>query len=64
MKKNSRIHLWLETELKEKLENHAKENNISLNELCRQKLRENDRLSKIEYSLEQIQIILNKYMGG
>ncbi len=64
MKKNSQIHLFLETELKEKLEKEAQGQNISFSELCRQRLRDNDRLSKIEYVLEQIQIILNKSYGG
>jgi len=60
MKKNSQIHIWLETGLKQKLEEQAEENNVSLMSLCRQRLRDNNRLAKIEYILEEIKTILNK----
>ena len=53
MKKNSQIHIWLETELKEKIERQAQEDNISLGELCRQRLRENSKLVKIEMMLNE-----------
>ena len=52
------------TLIREKNKFEIREKDISLNELCRQKLRDNDKLSKIEYALEQIQIILNKSLGG
>lgn len=55
MKKNSQIHLFLETDLKESLERQAEEDGISFSELCRKKLKENDRLKRIEFILEQIQ---------
>ena len=55
MKKNSQIHIKLETELKEKLQKEAEEQDILISELCRKKLKENDKLTKIEYLLEQIQ---------
>ena len=55
MKKNSQIHLFLETELKEKLEQQAQEQNISFSELCRQKLKNASKLDKIERVLEEIQ---------
>jgi predicted HicB family RNase H-like nuclease len=54
MKKNSQIHLWLETELKEKLMKEAEEKRLSLNEFCLQKLRENSQLDRIEGMLEEI----------
>ncbi len=63
MKKNAQIHLWLETELKERLEKEAKEYNLSLCEFCRQKLIENPPLIRIENILEKIQTILNKSYG-
>lgn len=59
MKRNSQIHLWLETELKELLEKQAQDAKLSINELCRQKLRENDRLTKIEIVLDRIEKRLN-----
>ena len=55
MKKNSQLHIFLETELRELLEKQAKEGSISISELCRRKLRENDRLNRIEFILNQIQ---------
>jgi hypothetical protein len=54
MKKNSQIHLFLETDLKEKLEKQAQEQELSFSELCRQKLKENDRLMRIEDMLEKL----------
>lgn len=54
MKKNSQIHLFLETELREKLARQAEEKGISISELCRQKLKENTQLTKIELMVEQI----------
>jgi hypothetical protein len=39
MKKNSQIHLVIATESKEKLQKKARENEITLSELCRQRLK-------------------------
>jgi len=67
MKKNSQLHIWLETELKDKLEKEAIEDNVSLCELCRQKLIENPRLLRIEMKLEDINKKLNtqlNFTGG
>lgn len=55
MKKNSQIHILLETGLKEKLEKEAKENNISISEICRRKLRENSQLNRIEELIKRLQ---------
>ena len=55
MKKNSQLHIFLETELRELLEKQAKEGGLSVSELCRQKLRENDKLDRVEFILQQIQ---------
>jgi len=52
MGKNSQIHLFIETELKERLEKEAEENCISLSELCRQRVRVNDRLKRVENVLD------------
>ena len=55
MKKNSKIHIFIETEFKERLKKQAQQENISFAELCRRKLREHSKLAKIENTLEQIQ---------
>jgi len=52
--KNSQIHLYLETELFEKLRKQAEENNISISELCRMKCRENSQIQKIESIVREI----------
>ena len=54
MKKNSQIHLFLETELKAQLEKEASEEGISVSELCRKKIKENSQLLRIEIMLESI----------
>lgn len=54
MKKIFQIHLLLERDLKQTLEREAKNRNISLSELCRQKLRETSQLTRIELLLEQL----------
>jgi len=54
MKKNSQIHLWLTSKFKEELEQKAEENNVSLNEFCLQKLKEDNRLRRIEKILEEL----------
>ena len=61
MGKNSKIHLWLETELKESVEKRAKEKEISIAEFCRRKLKENDKLDTILSQINKlISIIENK----
>lgn len=52
MKKNYRLTVWIESELKEKLEKKAKEQKISLSEWCRRQLLENSKLEKIEEKIE------------
>lgn len=61
-KKNSQIHFVIETSLKEVLEREAKLEEISLAELCREKLRRNSRLVRIEFMLEKLnkKLIENK----
>jgi hypothetical protein len=56
MKKNSQIHLYLETEILERLKKQANELGVSISELCRRKLKEIPQISRIEYLL----IDLNK----
>lgn len=58
MKKTSKIHLWIETEAKQQIQRKANEQGISINEYCRRILRENSKLSKIEYTLDKMMSIL------
>ena len=53
MWKNSHIHLVLETEFIESLRNQAKNEGISVSELCRRKLRNQTQLSRIESLLKE-----------
>ena len=59
MKKNSQIHLFLETEDLESLKKQADNLGISVSEFCRQKLRECSQLSRIELTVEEIKKKLN-----
>lgn len=54
MKKNSQIHLWIETEIVEKLKKEAETLNVSVAEIYRQRLRNNSPLQKIEFILSEI----------
>jgi len=60
MKRNSKIHLWLETDLKESVEKQAREEGISVCEFCRRKLKENQRIVKIEIMIERILEIVDR----
>ena len=51
--KNSQIHLSLETSLKEKLIKEAEEKGICLSELCRQKLKGETQLDRIERMMKK-----------
>jgi hypothetical protein len=53
-KKNHQIHIFLDKDLREVLEREATEKNISLSELCRQKLKENSQLTRIEIAIEKL----------
>ena len=48
MKKNCQLHLFLETDLLETLQKEAQENDVSISEMCRQKLRQGSRPKKCE----------------
>ena len=54
MRKTFQIHLRIELDVIEQLKAQAQQCNISLAELCRQKLKESPRLVKIENMLDQI----------
>jgi len=59
MKKNYKIHLRLDNELLVKLRKESFELEISLSDLCRQKLRRNTQLTKIEIMVEDLSKKLN-----
>ena len=55
MRKNCQLHLFLESDLLERLQREADNNEVSVSELCRDKLKQCSRLTKIEMMLESIQ---------
>ena len=55
MKKNSQIHIYLETDLIERLKKEAQEEKLSLSSVCRFRLNNYDiRLKKIESTLDEV----------
>jgi len=53
-KKNSHIHILIETEAVDNLKEEAKSKEISLSELCRQKLKDNSQLDRIEEKIDRL----------
>ena len=53
-KKNSHLHMFLETSLMDGLREEASDKNMSISELVRQKLRENNQLDRIENKLDKL----------
>lgn len=54
MKKNSHLHILIETNLLNKLREEAKEKKISLGQLSRDKLRKQPQLDRIEGKLDKV----------
>lgn len=54
LKKNSHLHIFMETPLHDKLKKEADEKNTSLSELVRWKLREDNQLDRIEKKIDKI----------
>ena len=54
MRKNFQIHLYLETELMEKLKNEALEKKKTVSDICRQKIKEDTQLDRIEAVIGKI----------
>lgn len=52
-KKNSHIHLMINTEEKNKIMEKARSEGLSFSEWCRRKLRENSQLDRIESKLDK-----------
>lgn len=53
-KKNSHLHLMIETDVINKMKEKAESQNISLSEWCRQKLIGNPQLDRIEGKLDEL----------
>ena len=53
-KKNSHLHIFVETSLLNKLKEEAEDNAMSLSEWCRKKLRGNSQLDRIETKLDKL----------
>lgn len=54
MKKNSDIHIKLETEYYEKLKRQAEEEGIPISTLCRKRIKEEHSFIKIEFLLNEL----------
>jgi len=54
MKKNSHLHIFMETSLKEFLRKEADKNKMSISEYCRQRIRGESKIEKIEKILLEI----------
>jgi hypothetical protein len=63
MRKNSEIHLKLETELFEKIKKQALDDSVSISELCRRKIKDAPQLSKIEFLLTDISGKINAQLN-
>jgi predicted DNA binding CopG/RHH family protein len=53
MKKNSHLHILIETPLLNKVKDEAHKRGLSLGQFCRQKLRKHDQLDRIEGKLDR-----------
>jgi len=54
MKKNTKIHFWIESEVKQAIEKQAQEEGLTISDYCRNKLKESSRLVKIERMLGEV----------
>lgn len=54
MKKNVKIHLWIDSELLANLQKQAEQNDVTLSDICRMKLREDLRFDKLFDMVERI----------
>ncbi|MBU0760507.1 MAG: hypothetical protein KJ600_06570 [Nanoarchaeota archaeon] len=57
---NAHLHFVVDSVLLEKLKKEALERGMNVSELCRERLREGDRLERIEERLEGIERFLGK----
>ncbi len=63
MPKNFQIHLRIETKVIDQLKKQASDENLSFGEVCRQKLRQNSKLEKIETEISDIKNILTTQLN-
>jgi hypothetical protein len=59
MKKNSEIHLKLETDLFERIKKQAIEEGITISEVCRRRIKENSQLTRLEFLIGDLNKRLN-----
>ncbi len=59
MKKNYQLHIVVDKNLYETIKKEAMENEISMGDICRLKLKEYNKLVKIELMIENMQKRLN-----
>lgn len=59
MRKNSRLHFSIETDIFNALKKEAEQEGLSISALCRHKLCEYPKLTKIEFMIENIEKKLN-----
>ncbi len=59
MKKNSKINVWIETELYQKLKKQAEDEGTNLSQICRRRLMENPPLIKIENMISELSKKIN-----
>lgn len=55
-KKNSHLHIFIDTSLMNKLREESSKKGTSISELVRQKLRENNQLDRIENKLDKLRL--------
>ena len=60
MKKNAQIHLLIESEVVDRIKKEAEEKSVSWSEICRQRLRHNPQLDRIEFMIKEIEEKVNK----
>jgi predicted DNA binding CopG/RHH family protein len=54
LKKNSHLHLLLETSLMNKIRQQAKQKEVSIGEFVRSRLREQEQLNRIEWKVDKL----------
>jgi len=58
MRRNSKIHFWIETEAKQVIKQKAQEEGLSVSEYCRDLIRDDLRLLKLEIMMRKVIFIL------
>lgn len=58
MRKNSKVHFWIETEIKQALEKRAYGDGLTISQYCRNRLNDADKISSIEGMVKKILFLL------